>query len=111
MQGLGEEPGRALGSTVSGTPSAPAPTSSGAPYEVAGYDLLAPVDESVQGRRSRVRERATGRNLRALSVSSALFRQPGYREGLEPYVRLASQVKHPYILPLTGLNPTKESAV
>jgi hypothetical protein len=109
MQALGDQQGGALGAP---TPTTQTPAASGgAPYEVTGYDLLAPLDESVQGRRSRVRERSTGRSLRALSVSSALFRQPGYREGLEPYVRLASQVKHPYILPLTGLSPTKEAAV
>ncbi len=86
-------------------------TSAGTPFEIPGFDLVAPLDDSLLGRRVRVRERATGRNLRALSINSALFRQPGYRENLEPYVRLASQVKHPYILPLAALTPTKEAAV
>ena len=86
-------------------------TSAGTPYEIPGYDVIAPLDDSLLGRRSRVRERSTGRSLRALSINSALFRQPGYRENLEPYVRLASQVKHPYILPLAALTPTKEAAV
>ena len=89
----------------------PLQATSGTTFEIPGFDVVAPLDDSLLGRRVRVRERANGRNLRALSINSALFRQPGYREGLEPYVRLASQVKHPYILPLAALTPTKEAAV
>jgi mutual gliding-motility protein MglA len=110
LQTVAETGGVALGRESAATQSsgnAPA----GTPFEIPGYDVVAPLDDSLLGRRSRVRERASGRNLRALSINSALFRQPGYRENLEPYVRLASQVKHPYILPLAALTATKEAAV
>jgi mutual gliding-motility protein MglA len=81
------------------------------PFEVAGYDVLAELDESVQGRRLRVRERSTGRTLRALVLHPGLIRQPGYAESLDPHIRLAGQVKHPYILPLVAMTPTAESRV
>lgn len=80
-------------------------------FELDGYDLIATLDESVQGRRLRVRERSTGRNLRALSLAATLLRQPGYRDNLEPYVRMAGPIKHPNVLPLINLRPTAEGAV
>ncbi|HEX3134976.1 MAG TPA: protein kinase, partial [Planctomycetota bacterium] len=81
------------------------------PYDVAGYDLMSPLDESAQGRRSRVRERSTGRTLRALALSPSLMRQPSYGDNFEAHVRLASQVKHPYILPLVAMTPTRDAVV
>lgn len=100
--------GGALGiAGVTPTGSAPA---GGTPFEIPGYDLVAPLDDTVQGRRFRVRERATGRSLRALILNPTLMRQPGYRENLESHVRMAGQVRHPYILPLAAFTQTKESA-
>jgi mutual gliding-motility protein MglA len=81
------------------------------PFEIPGYDVMGIMDESVQGRRMRVRERSTGRTLRALILSPSLMRQPSYAENLEPHIRLAGQVKHPYILPLVAMTPAKESMV
>ncbi len=78
---------------------------------VEGYHVLVALDESVQGRRWRVRELATGRNLRALSLAQPLLRQPGYRDSLEPYVRLAGPLKHPNILPLASLKAAGENTV
>ncbi len=86
-------------------------TESGSGFEVDGYDLIATLDESVQGRRVRVRERATGRNLRALTVAPTLMRQPSYRDNLEPYVRMAGPIKHPNVLALINLRPLSDSAV
>ena len=100
--------GGALG-LAGGTPPGGA-SAGGTPFEIAGYDLVAPLDDTVQGRRFRVRERATGRSLRALILNPALMRQPGYSENLESHVRMAGQVRHPYILPLAAFTPTKESA-
>ncbi len=80
-------------------------------FDLEGYDVVATLDESVQGRRVRVRERATGRTLRAFTVSPQLMRQPGYRDNLEPYVRMAGPIKHPNALPLANLRPTHDSAV
>ena len=91
-----------------GSGSAPVLTQ---PYEVPGYDVMAPLDESAQGRRTRVRERSSGRALRALALNPALMRQPSYGDNFESHVRLASQVKHPYILPLVAMSPTKDSRV
>jgi len=101
----------ALGSTATPRPgSGTAPVLS-QPYDVPGYDLMAPLDESAQGRRTRVRERSSGRSLRALALNPALMRQPSYSESLQAHVRLASQVKHPYILPLVAMTPSRDSVV
>ena len=80
-------------------------------FDIDGYDLVANLDESVQGRRARVRERSTGRNMRAFSISPNLMRQPGYRDNLEPYVRMAGPIRHPNVLPLVNLRPMLEGAV
>ncbi|MBA3708117.1 MAG: protein kinase [Planctomycetes bacterium] len=80
-------------------------------FELDGYDIVATLDESVQGRRLRVRERASGRTMRALTISTQLMRQPGYKENLEPYVRMAGPIKHPNALSLANLRPTADSAV
>ncbi len=79
-------------------------------FEIDGYEFISALDESVQGGRSRVRERATGRNLRVLILAAQLVRQPGYRDNLEPYVRMAGPIKHPNVLPLTNLRPLADSA-
>ena len=81
------------------------------PYDVPGYDSMAPLDESAQGRRTRVRERSSGRTLRALALSPALMRQPSYSDNFESHVRHASQVKHPYILPLVAMSQTNDSRI
>jgi signal recognition particle receptor subunit beta/serine/threonine protein kinase len=109
LQTIADANGSALGVAAAPSPASLSATNL-APYEVSGYDLVAPLDETVQGRRARVRERSTGRNLRALILGPSLMRQPGYREGLEPHVRLAGQVRHPYILPLAAMTPTRDSA-
>ena len=111
MQAIPDQAGAGALGTARGAPAQlPPQVSSVVPFEVPGFDLIAPLDESVQGRRARVRERSTGRSLRALTLSTALMRQPGYQQALEPHVRLASQVKHPYILPLAALQPTRDAA-
>lgn len=94
-----------------GTPGSGSAPVLSQPYEVPGYDVMAPLDESVQGRRTRVRERSSGRALRALALNPALMRQPSYGDNFESHVRLASQVKHPYILPLVAMSPTKDSRI
>jgi mutual gliding-motility protein MglA len=80
-------------------------------FDLDGYDIVATLDESAQGRRVRVRERASGRTMRALTISPALMRQPGFKDNLEPYVRMAGPIKHPNALPLANLRPTADSAV
>ena len=111
MQALPERTPAAVGALGAGTPGSGSAPVLSQPYEVPGYDLMAPLDESAQGRRTRVRERSTGRTLRALALSPALMRQPSYSDNFEAHVRLASQVKHPYILPLVAMTPAKESVV
>ena len=94
-----------------GTPGSGSAPVLSQPYEAPGHDVMAPLDESVQGRRTRVRERSSGRTLRALALNPALMRQPSYEDNFESHVRLASQVKHPYILPLVAMSPTKDSRI
>lgn len=102
----------ALGSDSSGArPGSGSAPVLNQPYEIPGYDLMAPLDESVQGGRTRVRERSSGRTLRALALSPALMRQPSYSDNFQAHVRLASQVKHPYILPLVAMTPSRDSVV
>ncbi|MEK7415331.1 MAG: protein kinase [Planctomycetota bacterium] len=72
-------------------------------FDLPGWEAVALLDESPQGRRLRVRETATGRFRRALVLSPSLLQQPGYREELEPYVRMAGPLKHPNVLPLLEL--------
>jgi signal recognition particle receptor subunit beta/serine/threonine protein kinase len=94
-----------------GTPGSGSAPVLSQPYDVPGYDSMAPLDESAQGRRTRVRERSSGRTLRALALNPALMRQPSYSDNFESHVRLASQVKHPYILPLVAMSQTTDSRI
>lgn len=106
-QGVG-----ALGSDSSSSrPSSGSAPVLSQPYDIPGYDLMAPLDESVQGSRTRVREHSSGRTLRALALNPALMRQPNYSDNFQAHVRLASQVKHPYILPLVAMTPSRDSVV
>ncbi|MCK6488726.1 MAG: protein kinase [Planctomycetes bacterium] len=82
-----------------------------ASYGIPGFTVVAELDRSAQGVRHRVRETSTGRSLRALELAPALLNQPGYREQIEPYARLAGQVKHPNILPLVGVRTNGEAMV
>jgi mutual gliding-motility protein MglA len=101
----------ALGSTATPRPGSGSAPVLSQPYAVPGYDLMAQLDESVQGVRTRVRERSSGRTLRALALNPALMRQPSYSDNFQAHVRLASQVKHPYILPLVAMTPSPDSMV
>jgi signal recognition particle receptor subunit beta len=80
-------------------------------YAIPGFTVVTELDRSAQGVRHRVRETATGRSLRALQLAPSLLLQPGYREAIEPYARLAGQVKHPNILPLVGVRTDGEAMV
>ena len=83
----------------------------GADFPLAGWEVLGFLDENAQGRRLRVRDNANGRICRALVLSPQLMAQPGYADGLEPYVRLAGPLKHPNILPLLELRPADGTVV
>lgn len=86
-----------------GLPSEPA-------FILPGYVIANQLDENVQGQRMRVKD-ASGRTQRALVLNAPLMRQPGFKDGLDAYVRLAGQVKHPFILPMTGMTQIGENAV
>ncbi|MBN8527020.1 MAG: protein kinase, partial [Planctomycetes bacterium] len=88
----------------------PQPAASGA-FPLPGWEVLTNLDESPQGRRMRVRDSASGRICRAMVLSPTLMSQQGYRESLEPYVRLAGPLKHPHILPLLELRTAGEAVV
>lgn len=83
----------------------------GQPFELAGFEQLALIDENVQGRRYRVRETATGAKFRALALNPTLLRQPGYAQQIEPYARMAAQAKHAHILPLHSLHQGAEAPI
>ena len=80
-------------------------------FELEGYDLSAVLDENVQGRRYRVKERASGTRFRALVLNPTLMRQPGYAAQVENYARLASQVRHQNLLALASLHQGRETPV
>jgi signal recognition particle receptor subunit beta/serine/threonine protein kinase len=107
ISALGTQSGSATGTLMERAVT----TADSGGIDLDGYDIVANLDESVQGRRARVRERATGRNLRAFSISPQLMRQPGYRDNLEPYVRMAGPIRHPNVLPLVNMRPQQEGAV
>ncbi len=76
------------------------PADSGFPLD--GFTVLALLDNNVQGRRMRVRENASGRTFRALTLSRAFLAQPGYRDTVEPYTRMTGPIRHPNILHLVS---------
>ncbi|MBA3684131.1 MAG: protein kinase, partial [Planctomycetes bacterium] len=83
----------------------------GVPFELDGYDQLSVLDENVQGRRYRVRERASGAKFRALVLNPQLVRQPGYAGQVESYARMASQVKHPQVLSPSAIRQGRDTPI
>jgi signal recognition particle receptor subunit beta/serine/threonine protein kinase len=83
----------------------------GGSFPLAGWEVVAFLDESPQGRRLRVREVSSGRMCRALVLSPQLMAQPGYADAIEPYVRLAGPLKHPHLLPLLEMRPAGDTVV
>jgi signal recognition particle receptor subunit beta len=82
-----------------------------AAFELDGYDMVALLDENVQGRRFRVKERTTRGRFRALALNPTLMRQPGYASQVETYARMASQVRHQNLLPLHSLHQGREAPI
>ena len=80
-------------------------------YPLPGFEVIALLDDNPQGRRLRVRELATGKTFRSLVLSPALLAQPGYRDSLEPYARMAGPVRHPNLLALSALRPAGDDMV
>ncbi|MFW5830578.1 MAG: protein kinase domain-containing protein, partial [Planctomycetota bacterium] len=68
-----------------------------------GFEFQEEIDSSLLGTRYRTMEIDRQRSLRALVLSPMLLRQPGYRDQLEPHVRLAAKVRHPNLLPVLGV--------
>ena len=99
--------GGASSSTLSRSP----PTTAEAAFAIAGYSLVKEIDRSPLGTRLRIRENATGRTLRALTLAPALLAQPGYRESLDPFVRMAAPLRNPHLLPVMGFHPSEEAVV
>ena len=99
------------------TESALQPAHAGAPvaasgsFPLSGWEVVAFLDESPQGRRLRVRDMSSGRMCRALVLSPQLMAQPGYADAIEPYVRLAGPLKHPHLLPLLEMRPAGDTVV
>jgi len=83
----------------------------GSGFELAGYESLALLEETVQARRFRVREVATGTRYRAAVLTSTLMRQPGYAGQVDPYVRMAAKVRHGNILSLHSLHQGRETPI
>lgn len=109
LQPLAPDTGGALG-IGSGLHAIDAPLGTSA-FEIEGYDLAAVLDENVQGRRFRIRERASGTRFRALVLNPTLMRQPGYATQVETYARLASQVRHQNLLALNSLHQGRETPI
>ena len=109
LQALPADAGSAL-NIGSGPHSTEAPLGTSV-FELDGYDLTSVLDENVQGRRYRVKERAGGARFRALVLNSTLMRQPGYATQVESYARLASQVRHQNLLALHSLHQGRETPV
>jgi hypothetical protein len=80
-------------------------------YPLDGFEILSLLDDNPQGRRLRVREQASGKTFRSLVLSPALLAQPGYRDALEPYARMAGPVRHPNLLQLNALRPVADQMV
>ncbi|MDA3962934.1 MAG: protein kinase, partial [Planctomycetota bacterium] len=107
----GEESGfgmQAVGDLTPSHQSALTQDASGAvqmagPFQLDGYQAVARLDESVLGQRYRVRETASGRFLRALTMFPQPMRQGGYRGSIEPALSMANQVHHKGILKLVGM--------
>ena len=72
-------------------------------FPLDGFTVLDLLDENPQGRRVRVRETATGKTFRALVLAPGLVAQPGYRDSLDPYVRMTGPIKHPNLLHLASM--------
>jgi len=109
LQALTAEAGSAL-NIGSGPHGIETPLGNSA-FELDGYDLTAVLDENVQGRRYRVKERAGGARFRALVLNPTLMRQPGYATQVETYARLASQVRHGNLLALHSLHQGRETPI
>lgn len=100
--------GGALGHGSSGAHNA---ADLGSGFELAGFESLALLDETVQGRRFRVRDASTGTRYRAIVLNAALMRQPGYAGQVDPHVRMAAKVRHGNILPLHSLHQGRETPI
>ncbi len=83
----------------------------GSGFELAGFESLALLEETVQARRFRVREVATGTRYRAAVLTTAMMRQPGYAGEVDPYVRMAAKVRHGNILSLHSLHQGRETPI
>jgi mutual gliding-motility protein MglA len=70
-----------------------------------GFEVVALLDESPLGTRTRVREVATGRTGRSVAVHPAVLALAGYRDQLDPYIRLAGPIRHPHLLPMNAFYP------
>ncbi len=83
----------------------------GSGFELAGFESMALLEETVQGRRFRVRETSTGTRFRATVLNAALMRQPGYAGQVDPYVRMAAKVRHGNILALHSMHQGRETPI
>ncbi len=99
----------ALTRAPQGTPR-PGPAGNG-DFPLAGWEVVAFLDESAQGRRLRVRDTASGRTCRALVMSPSIMSQPGYADAFEAHVRMAGPLKHPHVLPLLEMRPAEGTFV
>ena len=104
-------PGQGPFSQPFANPNAPGAGNATGMVEIAGYEVVANLDESPQGRRMRLRESASGRLHRCLAVAPNLMRYPNYRDGFDGFVRMAGPLRHPNILPLGTMRWQNESAL
>ncbi len=84
---------------------------SGGTFPIDGFVVVALMEETPLGRRMRVRENAGSRHHRAVVLSRATMGLAGYRDGLEPYIRLGGPVRHPNVLLLNQFFNLPDGAV
>ncbi len=94
-------------------PTEPAGTGpgSGGSFPIDGFLVVALMEGTPLGRRLRVREIAGNRHHRAVVLSRAAMGLAGYRDGLEPYIRLGGPVRHPNVLLLNQFFNLPDGAV
>jgi len=109
LQPVSANAGGALG--VGGANASHADGLGNGAFDLEGFEQVALLDENVQARRMRVRNRSEGTRFRALVLNAVMMRQPGYAAQIENYVRLAAQIRHQHILPIHSLHQGREAPI
>lgn len=78
--------------------------------QIPGYAIVSTLDIGIHGSRFIVKN-AFGELFRALALSETYLAQPGIRESLEQYVTVASNAKHPNLVPIVALRWSGQTPV